>query len=225
MKKLFENWNKYLLNESSLSRVHQHIVDHETAMISGWRNDPLNHSMCVGTPEEAPIAEDHGSQKKQTNGDRNRDLKATLLSYGYGVTPVDGNFIENYSDLKNRVEVKEDSFFVVNLNDDQSFFDNIDNLGQKFCQDSVLMIPQGGKAAYLIGTNETEFPGYGNEDLVGDFLGGEEAEFLSRVGGRPFVFKEGKDKYKLEVYQDHSRNARMSIRSIAKRVLKNETPI
>ena len=29
-----------------------------------------------------------------------------------------------------------------------------------------------------------------------------------------------KNKYKLEVYEDHSRNARMSIRSIAKRILK-----
>ena len=31
---------------------------------------------------------------------------------------------------------------------------------------------------------------------------------------------QSKNKYKLEVYEDHSRNARMSIRSIAKRVLK-----
>ena len=221
MKKLFENWNKFLLNESSLSRVHQHITDHNAAMISGWRSDPLDTSMCVGG---API-EEHGSQKKQTNGDRNRDLKATLLSYGYGVTPVDGNFIENYSNIEKRVEVKEDSLFVVNLNDDEAFFGNIDDLGQKFCQDSVLMIPQGGKAAYLLGTNNTEYPGLGNEDLVGDFLGGHEAEFLSRVDGRPFVFKEEKEKYKLDVYENHSRNARMSIRSIAKRVLKNETPI
>ncbi len=221
MKKLFENWNKYLLNESSLSRVHQYIMDHDTAMISGWRNDPLDTSMCAGGPPAGniPVTE-HGSQRKKINGDRNRDLKGTLLSLGYEVTPVDGNFIENYIDLEKRVEVKEDSFFVVNRNDDQAFFDSIDELGQKFCQDSVLMIPQGGRAAYLLGTNYTSFPGYGNEDLVGDFLGGHEAEFLSRVSGRPFIFKEGKNKFKFEVYEDHSRNARMSIRSIAKRVLK-----
>jgi len=219
MKKLFENWNKYLLNESALSRVHQHIMEHNAAMISAWRADPSSAFMCAGVPEEISINEEHGSLRKDTNRERNRDLKATLLSLGYGVTPVDGNFIENYSNLEKRVEVREDSLFVVNLKDDQGFLANIDNLGQKFCQDSVLMIPQGGKSAYLLGTNHTEFPGYGNEDLVGDFLGGHQGEFLSRVGGRPFVFKEGKNKYKLEVYEDHSRNARMSIRSIAKRIL------
>jgi len=219
MKKLFENWNKFLLNESSLSRVYQHIMEHDAAMLSAWRADPSDASKCVAAPPEISLNEDHGSLRKNTNRGRNRDLKGTLLSLGYGVTPVDGNFIENYSDLENRVEVKEDSLFVVNLNDDQAFFDTIDDLGQKFCQDSVLMVPRGGKGAYLLGTNNSEFPGYGNEDLVGDFLGGEEAEFLSRVQGRPFVFKEDKNKYKLEVYEDHSRTARMSIRAIAKRIL------
>ena len=219
MKLIMENWNKYLLNESSLSRVHQYIMKHNTAMISAWRNDPLDTSMCVGGSATPPVVE-HGSQKKEINGDRNKDLKGTLLSLGYGVTPVDGNFIENYGDLEKMVEVKEDSFFVVNLKDDQAFFDVIEDLGQKFCQDSVLMIPQGGKEAYLLGTNYTAFPGFGNRELVGNFLGGHEAEFLSRVGGRPFIFKEGKNEYNLEVYEDHSRNARMAIRSIAKRILK-----
>jgi hypothetical protein len=213
MKKLFENWNKFLLNESSLSRIHQHITEHESAILTAFRDDPSDTSMC------------NNADNNPDNKMRNRDLKAALLSSGYGVTAVDGSFVENYSDLENRVEVKEDSFFVVNLKDENGFKAMIETLGQKYCQDSVLFVPQGGKGAYLLGTNDTDFPGFGNEDLVGDFIGGEENEFLSRVGGRPFVFKEEKEKYKLDVYENHSRNARMSIRSIAKRVLKNETPI
>ena len=213
MKKLFENWNKFLLNESSLSRIHQHITEHESAILTAFRDDPSDTSMC------------NNADNNPDNKMRNRDLKAALLSLGYGVTAVDGSFVENYSDLENRVEVKEDSFFVVNLKDENGFKAMIETLGQKYCQDSVLFVPQGGKGAYLLGTNDTDFPGFGNEDLVGDFIGGEENEFLSRVGGRPFVFKEEKEKYKLDVYENHSRNARMSIRSIAKRVLKNETPI
>ena len=208
MKKLFENWNKFLLNESSLSRIYQHITEHESAIITAFRDDPSDTSMC------------DNADNNPDNKMRNRDLKAALLSSGYGVTAVDGSFIENYSDLDNRVEVKEDSFFVVNLKDDDGFKAMIETLGQKYCQDSVLLIPQGGKGAYLLGTNDTDFPGFGNEDLVGDFIGGGEGEFLSRVGGRSFVFKEGKDGYELDVYENHSRNARMSIRSIAKRVLK-----
>tara|TARA_R100000008_G_C3578099_1_gene166566 strand:- start:1165 stop:1800 length:636 start_codon:yes stop_codon:yes gene_type:complete len=211
MKKLFENWNNFLLNESSLSRIHQHITNHDAAILTAFRDDPANISMCAGA----------NAEQNPDNKLRNRDLKAALLSLGYGVTAVDGSFIENYSDLENRVEVREDSLFVVNLNDDNAFTTHIDNLGQKYCQDSVLIIPQGGKGAYLLGTNNTDFPGFGNEDVVGDFFGGQEAEFLSRVGGRPFVFKEEKNKYKLDVYEDHSRNARMSIKAIAKRILKN----
>jgi len=208
MKKLFENWNKFLLNESSLSRIHQHITEHESAILTAFRDDPSDTSMC------------NNADNNPDNKMRNRDLKAALLSLGYGVTAVDGSFVENYSDLENRVEVKEDSFFVVNLKDENGFKAMIETLGQKYCQDSVLFVPQGGKGAYLLGTNDTDFPGFGNEDLVGDFIGGEENEFLSRVGGRPFVFKESKDKYRLDVYENHSRNARMSIRSIAKRILK-----
>ena len=82
------------------------------------------------------------------------------------------------------------------------------------------MIPKGGKGSYLVGTNNAEYPGLGNKVDMGDFLGGHEEENLSRVGDRPFVFKEDKD-YSLETYSGvKSRNQRMAIRAIAKKVLK-----
>ena len=89
------------------------------------------------------------------------------------------------------MEVKEDSFFVVNLNDGSDFTEAITSLGTKYCQDSVLIIPQGGNGAYLYGTNNTDFPGIDSTIEVGDFFGGTEAEFMTRVRGRPIVFKEG----------------------------------
>ena len=149
---------------------------------------------------------------------RNKNLKAVLLKMGYGVTRVDGSYIENFKDVDNRKEVSEESFFVVNLKDDPDFNNNINKLGQMFCQDSVLLIPQGGDAAFLLGTNET-WPGLGEKEDVGRFEGGKEAEFMSRVKGRPFVFKEV---HQQETYEQLGRNARWAVTNITKRVMNEE---
>tara|TARA_A100001515_G_scaffold60909_1_gene47895 strand:+ start:795 stop:1451 length:657 start_codon:yes stop_codon:yes gene_type:complete len=214
MKTIFENWNNFL-NESGLSRVHQHIRAHDTAVITAFRNDPSSVEGCVdsvppGEQEESPL---------KANRARNRNLKAVLLRMGYGVTRVDGSYIENFDDADKRKEVSEESFFVVNLKDDPNFHNNIENLGRKFCQDSVLLIPKGGgdddRPAFLLGTNES-WPGLGLIDPVGRFEGGKEAEFMSRVRGRPFVFKEV---HKQETYEQLGRNAKWTVANIAKRVL------
>ena len=212
MKKLMENWNKYTketLNEmSSLSRVWAHMQEHQTAMITAFRDDPDDDEGCVMGPQ--PV---EGEDALDKNKMRNRDLKATLLNFGYGVTAVEGTYIENYM-KENAVEVKEDSMFVVNLEDDPKFFANLEMLAQKFCQDSVLLVPQGGEAAYFKGTNGAEFPGLGKSQEVGSFTAGKEAKFMTRVKGRPVVFKE-----ELETYKSHSRLSKMAISAIAKRVL------
>ena len=210
MKDIFENWNSFL-NESGLSRVHQHINAHDTAVITAFRNDPSSDEGCYNA---APPAEQEESPLK-ANKARNRNLKATLLKMGYGVTRVDGSYIENFDDADNRKEVKEQSFFVVNLRDDPDFNNNINRLGQMFCQDSVLLIPQGGDGAFLLGTNET-WPGLGEKEDVGRFVAGKEAEFMSRVKGRPFVFREV---HKQETWDQLGVNARYTVSKIAERVL------
>ena len=211
MKKLMENWNNYtkeVLTESSLSRMWTHMQDHQTAMITAFRDDPDDDEGCVMDPQ--PV---EGEDALDKNKMRNRDLKATLLNFGYGVTAVEGTYIENYM-KENAVEVKEDSMFVVNLEDDPKFFANLEMLAQKFCQDSVLLVPQAGEGAYLKGTNNS-WPGLGADEPVGSFTAGKEAEFMTRVKGRPVVFKE-----ELETYKSQSRLSRMAIAAIAKRVLK-----
>ena len=211
MKKLMENWNNYtkeVLTESSLSRMWTHMQDNQTGMITAFRDDPDDDEGCVMDPQ--PV---EGEDALDKNKMRNRDLKATLLKFGYGVTAVEGTYIENYM-KKNAVEVKEDSMFVVNLEDDPKFFANLEMLAQKFCQDSVLLVPQAGEGAYLKGTNNS-WPGLGADEPVGSFTAGKEAEFMTRVKGRPVVFKE-----ELETYKSQSRLSRMAIAAIAKRVLK-----
>ena len=216
MKVLLESWKKFILSESSLSRIWQHTQKHDTAILTGFRGDPSDTSMCADEPVTVDIEEVKKGKTRQANILRNRDLKATLLDRGYGVTAVKGSYIENFRTLLAK-EVLEDSLFAVNLKDDPNFFSTVETLGKKFCQDSVLMIPQGGKGVYLVGTNNSDYPGLGNKETVGDLKFGEEgSEFGTRVGGRPFTTSESLE---LETYQKLSRNERMAVRSIAKRVL------
>ena len=206
MEEVIGIWRKFI-SESSLSRVHKHMEERETAVITAFRGDIEDFSKCTersDTPEE-----------EDTNLSRNRDLKAALLSLGYGVTKAKGSYIENFS-TPEAFEVSEDSMFVVNLEEDPSFANSITTLGEKYCQDSVLIIPKGAKGAYLIGTNNSEFPGYGNKIEVGERDFGREKEFMTKVRNRPFTFGEG-----LETYKKLSRNERMAVKAIAKKVLKN----
>jgi hypothetical protein len=67
------------------------------------------------------------------------------------------------------------------------------------------------------GANDTSFPGLGNEEPVGDYIAGTEAEFMSRVRGRPFTFKEVND---LETFEGLSRNAKWAVTKITERLFK-----
>lgn len=202
-----------VLQETSLSRVHQHIMDNDCAIISAERSDPSKKTNCadsLGQPEEPA---EKSPPPGPINRKNTRDLKATLLSLGYGVTAVDGSYIEDFN-TPQAVEVQENSFFVVNMKKDTNFQANIIKLGRKFCQDSVLMIPQGGKGAYLYGTNRSEFPGLDDRIDVGDLKMGSEAQFMTRASKRPFSFAES-----LEEYSKLSRMEKMAVTAIAKNIL------
>jgi hypothetical protein len=204
MNRILELMNspKKQLNESSLSRVWRHSEEYDIATISAFRNMNVNCLNYSGDFEEG-----HEFSYKE-NKERNKDLLAVLLQKGYGVTKIMGNYIENFN-TESAVEVGEESFFVVNKNMDEDFFPTLIKLAKYFCQDSVLLKPQG-QDAYLYGTNSSEFPGLDNRIDLGSFRGGKEAEFLSRVGKskRPFFFAE-----------DYNVSSRHLISTRAKRVL------
>lgn len=189
-----------LLGESSLNRVYQHMLSHDTAALTAFRDESIN---CLDNSSTEP-----------NNNLRNKELKATLLRLGYGVTAVDGSYIENFN-TKAAKEVKENSFFIVNLNDGSDFFSNIEKLGQLYCQDSVLLIPKGGINAKLLGTNNGEFPSLGQTINVGRFKPAQESEFMSRVGGKPFNFGE-----ELETFNNHSKNSKWAISKLSENVIK-----
>ena len=191
MKELFESWNKYLIAEGGLSRNWSHMQEHDCALISAARN----------------------SYTYKENLARGHELEAFIMEAGYGYKTERGSFIENFK-TPQAIEVSEKSLFVVNSRDDPGFFDRIAELSEQFEQDSVLMIPKGGKGAYLLGTHpDNKFPPYGETITVGDFRGGVEGEFMTRTGGRPYVFKE-----ELQTYKKLSRNQRWAVKKMVEQL-------
>ena len=178
MRDLMNKFGK-VLNESTLNRIHSHVMKHDCSVITAFRNSFVN---CLDDDN------DEERLNIRTNKNINKTLKAALLSLGYGVTEVKGTYIENYlSD--NEIEVKEDSYFVVNLKDDPDFVDNIIKMGEILCQDTVLIIKKGGENNYMVGTNNAPFPGYGKILNLGKFKPGFENKFMTKVGGRPFTLE------------------------------------
>lgn len=166
------------INESSLSRVVHHMEQHDCGTITAFRSKE-------GCGEE-------GARKytKSDNKKRNRQLIAILHSLGYDTTAVDGTYVENFG-RPNAVEVKEDVYFVVDVNDDGSLRQDLMRLGEQFDQDSVMFIPKGGESAELIGTNHCPdvYPGYHNVQPYGSRSVGKPGQFMTKVRNRPFMFE------------------------------------
>ena len=166
------------IDESSLSRLHQHSQKHDMGTITAFRS-----------------ARDCGKGElftKNENKKNNNILKAKLLKLGYGVTAIDGTYIENFGG-DNEIEVKEKSFIVVDLLDKGTLRDDLVELGQDFQQDSVTYQPLGG-AYLLLSSNKCPlgYPGKGKIGVVvklGKPMFGKSGEFHSKISGRPFVFE------------------------------------
>ena len=214
-----KNWQKFLINEAGLNKIRQDMLDHDTAFITAFRGDINDKSMCVYVPpsEEELSERDKMGKRGESNKRNNKELSAFLLSQGYGVKNVQGSYIENFGSIdpeKVPREVKEASFFVTNLKDDPHFFEEIINLGKRYCQDSVILVPKG-EEGYIYGTNKGKYPGLDQEETVGKFMGGETGEFMSRIGGRPFVMKEDEE---TKTYEDLPGKQRQAAKLIAQRV-------
>jgi len=135
------------ISESSLSRINKYIKNNQCAVISAFRKSLTNCLSDESDDRKINIFDNKG---------RNKKMYSALLALGYDVTKVKGTYIENYMQ-ENAIEVKEDSYFVVNSTDDPKFIQNIIKLGELFCQDSVFIFDFGDN--YLFGTNNSEFPG------------------------------------------------------------------
>ena len=214
-----KNWQKFLINEAGLNKIRQDMSDYDTAFITAFRGDIDDKSMCVYVPpsEEELFERNKMGKRGVQNKRNNRELSAYLLSQGYGVKNIQGSYIENFGSVdpeKVPREVKEASFFVTNLNNDPEFAEQIINLGKRFCQDSVIIVPKG-EEGYIYGTNKGKYPGLDQKETVGKFAGGETGEFMSRINSRPFVMKEEEE---TKTYEDLPGKQRQAAKLMAKRV-------
>jgi hypothetical protein len=214
-----KNWQKFLINEAGLNKIRQDMSDYDTAFITAFRGDIDDKSMCVYVPpsEEELFERNKMGKRGVQNKRNNRELSAYLLSQGYGVKNIQGSYIENFGSVdpeKVPREVKEASFFVTNLNNDPEFAEQIINLGKRFCQDSVIIVPKG-EEGYIYGTNTSKYPGLDQKETVGKFAGGETGEFMSRINSRPFVMKEDEE---TKTYEDLPGKQRQAAKLMAKRV-------
>ena len=169
-------FNEYL-NESSLSRLRKHMIEHNTGTITAFRS-----------------AEDCGMGEKVTknqNRARNKILLAGIRKNGYFVTKAKGSFIENYGSA-NEIEVGEEVYFANDLNDKGNLKNKLMELGEKFNQDSILFIPKGGEKGMLIGTNHCPdgYPGYHKVVKLMNPVFGKKGEFMTKMHNRPFVLKQ-----------------------------------
>ena len=125
-----------------------------------------------------------------------------MLKKGYGVTSVQGIGIENYKS-DNEIEVKEQSFIVIDLEDKGNLKKDLVKLGNEFEQDGITFSVKGGKAYDLIGTSDCPiaYPGLGKVERLGRVVFSKNGEFFSKLGNRPFVFVESESKkYRVDLY-------------------------
>lgn len=162
-----------ILQETSLSRLWDKTQKYTCGVITGFRGD----------------------KTKAENLKRNHEIVAFLQGRGYSVTKVLGTYIEHFG-TDDATEVSEQSFFVANHavdgDDNGMLKKDLAMLGQRYDQDSILVIPFGGKGAYLYGTSHRDnaYPPFGQTAKVGDATWGDAAgEFLSKVQGRKFAFE------------------------------------
>lgn len=168
------------LVESGLSRIYDMMKLHDCGIITAFRS----YADC-GKGERYSISD---------NRKRNKLLLAKLQDKRYGVTNVQGAWIENMgTDFEK--SGAETSFFVVDLNDNETLEKDLQSLGEEFEQEAILWIPKGGESATFIGTNHCSNTRikYGEKQVVGKRFLGKKSEFFTSISNRPFVFENIKE--------------------------------
>jgi len=192
--------NETCLYESTMDRIEMWLKNHECAFITAWRTKYVNVTERTFEPKHIGHDKDHRGMKYEKDetfvvGDTftteekkyyNRQLKASLLSLGFGVTNVRGVFREE--GCTGCDSGQEESFFVVNKDDKAGFKEALFKLSEYYNQDCFMYSPKGSIEAYNIGTNFSEWPGYGNEEPAGKFNKHVQSMFMSRIGNQGFSF-------------------------------------
>lgn len=164
-----ENLFKTLVNESSLSRVHQHSKGRNVGMITAHR----------------------GEYSADENKQRNKELEGHIRKAGYGFVKVKGRYVENHGTPQAKA-VDEHSYLVIGKkgHDNGELKNFLKKHGEKHGQDSILHKAHDETTAKLHGTREGGWPGKGKVHDVGEFHPNRAGEFHTVMKGkRTFSFE------------------------------------
>lgn len=238
----YKNNEGSLICEASFNRLLHWIENYEIAMITAFRGRKENILHPNLTKNDDKLEGDRYNRRE--NKERNRELAATLLRLGYGITKISGVYVENFGMPNSRLS-EEESFLVVNKNDDADFYKNIFKLSEYYNQDCFCYKAKGDDIGYNVGTNGADYPGYGEESRNGKFVAGVKNEFMSRLKNNGFAFTDEDDldrfttshderkrernnrrlenglNEQFETFNDYGMGAKQSIHNISKEVIKH----
>ena len=123
---------------------------------------------------------------RKENDDNNRMLQQRLRKLGYGVTKVTGWYPE-----ENREMARENSFLTVNLNDEESFRDNLSELSELYDQECFLYKKSGyDTPAVYVFTKDVDEYQKGDMKLLGRLrIGNMDADAYSQIKAGRITFE------------------------------------
>ena len=185
------------LNESSINRMLQWLKDCDCAFISAFRSELKDirdkDSTYLGPDNDWEVGKRFTHEE---NRQKNKLMVAELLQLGYGVTKIKGVYPEGMTDEKS-----EESYLVVNRNNDNDFLNNILRISEYYNQDSVYYKEKGKTTGNLIGTNNCGWPEYHQKGDDSELKINTASNYMSRLGNNAFSFV-GKDSEKVNSRED-----------------------
>lgn len=193
--------NKLHITDGAMGRMMSWLDKHDVAVISARRNRFVNeccHTLddrpeeymckCAINPDIAPYV-----YTKKQNDQRTKDMLSYLLTKDYGICPVDYQYAGGICDCAEPCDDQRQVYVVVNVNDDDDFFTDMERLGRYYNQDAIMCKPCGADQCTLLGTNNCEMPGYGltihidNVEALSGILKGLVGTLYNR-GGRDYIY-------------------------------------
>lgn len=180
------------LNESNINRMLHWLKNCECAFITAFRKefkDIRNKDATYFGPNG-----DWEEGKKFTheeNRQKNKLMVAELLQLGYGVTKIKGVYPEAPETQDAPItdnEDTEESYLVVNRNNDDNFLSNLQRIAEYYNQDSIYYKKAGSEEGHLIGTNACGWPEYHEKGEGSKLHIGTGSNYMSRLGNKAFSF-------------------------------------
>ena len=174
------------LDERSINRMLQWLKDCDCAFITAFRKELKDVRDMDATylgPDEKNKWQVGKRFTHEENRQKNKLMVAELLQLGYGVTKVKGIYPEGMKD-----ESSEESYLVVNRNNDANFLNNLLRISEYYNQDSLYYKERGKTKGNLIGTNNCGWPEYHQKGEDSELKTGTASNYMSRMGNKAFSF-------------------------------------